>query len=36
VILNETAVNALGWKADESVIGKKIVYPGSDKPGVLK
>jgi putative ABC transport system permease protein len=28
VILNETAVAALGWKVDESVIGKKIVYPG--------
>jgi putative ABC transport system permease protein len=30
VILNETAVNALGWKADESVIGKKIIYPGDN------
>ncbi len=30
VILNETAVAAMGWKVDESVIGKKIVYPGSD------
>lgn len=28
VILNETAVAAMGWKADESVLGKKIVYPG--------
>ncbi len=30
VILNETAVAAMGWKVDESVIGKKIVYPGND------
>lgn len=30
VILNETAVQALGWKVDESVIGKKIIYPGGD------
>jgi len=30
VILNETAVKALGWKADESVLGKKIVYPGEN------
>jgi putative ABC transport system permease protein len=30
VILNETAVQAMGWKVDESVIGKKLVYPGDD------
>jgi putative ABC transport system permease protein len=30
VILNETAVAALGWKVDESAIGKKIIYPGQD------
>ncbi len=30
VILNETAVKAFGWKVDESVIGKKVVYPGND------
>ncbi|MGC4020562.1 MAG: ABC transporter permease [Cyclobacteriaceae bacterium] len=30
VILNETAVAALGWKLDESVLGRKIMYPGSD------
>jgi len=30
VILNETAVAALGWKVDESAIGKKIVYPGEN------
>lgn len=30
VILNETAVAAMGWNVDESVIGKKIVYPGND------
>jgi putative ABC transport system permease protein len=30
VILNETAVAALGWKVDESVIGKKIIYPGNN------
>ncbi|HEY9006571.1 MAG TPA: ABC transporter permease [Ohtaekwangia sp.] len=27
VILNETAVRALGWNANESVIGKRIEYP---------
>ncbi len=30
VILNETAVQAMGWGLDESVIGKKIVYPGDN------
>jgi putative ABC transport system permease protein len=30
VILNETAVAALGWKVDESAIGKKIIYPGEN------
>lgn len=30
VILNETAVKAFGWKLDESVIGKFVVYPGND------
>lgn len=30
VILNEKALEKLGWKADESVIGKKIQYPGSE------
>jgi putative ABC transport system permease protein len=30
VVINETAVKAFGWKLDESVIGKKIVYPGND------
>jgi putative ABC transport system permease protein len=30
VILNETAVAQIGWKLDESVIGKKIQLPGSD------
>ncbi|GHM98657.1 ABC transporter permease [Cytophagales bacterium WSM2-2] len=30
VILNETAVQALGWAVDESVIGKQIVYPGEE------
>jgi putative ABC transport system permease protein len=28
VILNETAVNSLGWKMDESTLGKKIDYYG--------
>lgn len=31
VILNETALLALGWTADESAIGKKIVYPGDNE-----
>jgi putative ABC transport system permease protein len=30
VILNETAVYELGWAADETIIGKKIYYPGSE------
>jgi putative ABC transport system permease protein len=30
VILNETAATELGWALDESVIGKKIYYPGSE------
>lgn len=28
VILNETAVRSFGWSVDESVLGKKIEYPG--------
>lgn len=28
VILNETAVRSFGWNVEESVIGKKIEYPG--------
>jgi putative ABC transport system permease protein len=28
VILNETAVNSLGWKMDESTLGKKVDYYG--------
>lgn len=28
VILNESAVKAFGWPLDESIIGKKIEYPG--------
>ncbi|HKZ37640.1 MAG TPA: FtsX-like permease family protein, partial [Chryseolinea sp.] len=27
VILNETAVKTLGWKMDESILGKRIDYP---------
>jgi putative ABC transport system permease protein len=30
VILNETAVKVIGWKADESVIGKTISYQGRE------
>lgn len=30
VILNVTALTALGWPVDESAIGKKIVYPGNE------
>jgi putative ABC transport system permease protein len=30
VILNERAVKRIGWTLDESVLGKKISYPGSD------
>lgn len=29
VILNETAVQSFGWTVDESVLGKKIEYPGT-------
>ncbi len=31
VILNQKAVEAFGWKLDESVIGKKITMPGWDE-----
>ncbi|HCW06464.1 MAG TPA: hypothetical protein DGG95_03755 [Cytophagales bacterium] len=30
VILNEKAVEAMGWKADESTLGKHVVSPGND------
>ncbi len=30
VLLNETALQRMGWKADESALGKKIMFPGSD------
>jgi putative ABC transport system permease protein len=40
VILNESAVHQLGWNVDETVIGKKIYYPGIDEKfevvGVVK
>lgn len=40
VILNENAVQAFGWNVDESVLGKKIFYPGIEKTyevvGVVK
>ncbi|MBL7858109.1 MAG: ABC transporter permease [Cyclobacteriaceae bacterium] len=40
VVLNETAVREFGWTADESVLGKKIEYPGMGKQfevvGVLR
>jgi putative ABC transport system permease protein len=40
VILNENAVKAFGWNVDESVLGKKIFYPGIEKTyevvGVVK
>lgn len=29
VVLNEGAVHRIGWKLDESVIGKKVTYPNS-------
>ena len=29
VILNETAVRSLGWKTDESTLGKLVTYPNS-------
>lgn len=31
VILNQKAVEALGWKLDESVIGKRVYMPGWDE-----
>lgn len=31
VILNQKAVEALGWHVDESVIGKKIMLPGDER-----
>ncbi|HEY9046089.1 MAG TPA: ABC transporter permease [Ohtaekwangia sp.] len=40
VILNEAAVKEFGWKVDESVLGKKVSYPGQGKSfevvGVVK
>lgn len=30
VILNETAARRIGWDDDESIIGKKIIVPGTD------
>jgi len=30
VILNETAVREIGWKVDESTLGKRIQYPGDN------
>jgi putative ABC transport system permease protein len=35
IILNETAVHAFGWKADESVIGKRVEYPGRGEYEVI-
>jgi putative ABC transport system permease protein len=31
VIVNEATINKIGWNIDESVIGKKIIYPGNDE-----
>lgn len=31
VLLNETAAKELGWSIDESVLGKRIYYPGDDR-----
>jgi putative ABC transport system permease protein len=31
VILNETAVKQLGWKLDDTVLGKNIFYPGDEQ-----
>jgi putative ABC transport system permease protein len=30
VILNESAVKRIGWPVDETVIGRKVLYPNSD------
>ncbi|HEY0655652.1 MAG TPA: ABC transporter permease [Chryseosolibacter sp.] len=30
VVINESTVRKIGWTLDESVIGKKILYPNSD------
>jgi putative ABC transport system permease protein len=30
VIVNEATLKKIGWPSDESVIGKKILYPGGD------
>lgn len=35
VIINESAAEALGWNIDESVIGKKIDYPGREQYEVI-
>jgi putative ABC transport system permease protein len=31
VIVNEAAIKKIGWNLDESVIGKKLMYPGSNE-----
>jgi putative ABC transport system permease protein len=35
IILNETAVHALGWEVNESVLGKKVDYPGRGRYEVI-
>jgi putative ABC transport system permease protein len=30
IIVNEATLKKIGWDVDESVIGKKIIYPGND------
>ena len=31
MLLNESAVKSIGWALDESLLGKKFEYPGSDR-----
>jgi putative ABC transport system permease protein len=33
VLLNESAVKRMGWPADETILGKKLLYPNSDNSG---
>jgi len=32
VIINESAVEILGWEVNEEVLGRKIIYPGANDP----
>jgi putative ABC transport system permease protein len=33
VIVNESAIKKMEWPLDESILGKKLLFPGDDSPG---